>query len=193
MKFALKGMQRNSKNQQRYETKITSRVYNRLKTELATYLSVTRKGKTYEELYGIEKAAEMRAKKALPRGKQSPETIAKRQATIKSNNKVWTDEERKNARQSQLNRKEKTEKEKIAYSKKMSESKKGKSLGPKTDDHKAKLSAALKGKKVGPRSEKTKEKMRKPKSEEHKANMRKSKTPEHLAAIREAKAKKKLL
>jgi hypothetical protein len=172
MLFALNGMKRISKNQQRYSSKITSRVYARVKLELATQLSLERKGKSYEELYGVEKAAEMRLKKALPRGKQTPETIAKRVA--KTTGLKRTLEQKENMGNAQRAKKERSPEEKLAYAKKMSESKKGKSLGPKSEEHRAKLSAALLGKKTGPRSEETKQKMRKPKSEEHKRAMSES-------------------
>jgi hypothetical protein len=123
--------------------------------------------------------------------KQSEETIKKRAESLKGCKRTLEQKER--MRQAQLNRKQKTEEEKLQYSINMSKAKKGILLGPKSKEHKKKLSEYFTGRSNGTRSEETKQKMRKPKSEEHKANMRKPKSPEHIQAIKEAKAKKKLL
>ena len=124
--------------------------------------------------------------------KQSEETIKKRTGKLKGAKR--TNEQKERMRQAQLNRKQKTEEEKLQYSVNMSNAKKGIPLGSKSDTHKENLSKALLGKYKGiAKSEETKQKMRKPKSDKHKANMRKPKSPEHIQAIKDAKAKKKLL
>ena len=60
-----------------------SRIYAWLKEKSAKSSSDLTKGKTYEELYGVEKAKEMRRKKSLPRGPQKPETVQKRAEKLK--------------------------------------------------------------------------------------------------------------
>jgi len=96
----------------------------------------------------------------------TPEAIQKR--ISKNTGKKRTDEQKAKMSLAQINRKQKTEEEKLQYSIKMSNAKKGISLGPKTDIHKENLSKSLLGKYKGiAKSEETKQKMRKPKSEAH--------------------------
>ena len=112
-----------------------------------------------------------------------PESIQK--SIEKNSGKKRTLNQKERMQQAQLNRKPKTEEEKIAIAKKISENRKGKGTAPKSEEHKAKLSLLNKGRSTGPRSEETKQKMRKPKSEAHRkaisegrkakyANLRKS-------------------
>lgn len=156
--------------QDRYVPK--SRIYEWIKTNSALASSAMKKGKTYEELYGAEKAKEMRLRKSLPRGPQHPDTIRKRADKVRGQKR--TVEQRETMKQSQLTRNSYvySDKERAIISKKISEGNKGKK---KTDQHKKNLSVSLKGKTKGiPKSEETKKNMRKPKSSEHSANIKSS-------------------
>jgi tryptophanyl-tRNA synthetase len=106
----------------------------------------------------------MRAKKALPRGKQSAETIAKRVAKLTGRHN--TDEQKQKMSDSQKGRPAilRSDEEKEKISKKISEALTGKS---KSEEHKKKLSEIFNGRSNGKRSEETKQKMRKPKSVAH--------------------------
>jgi len=151
------------KNQKRYVP--TSRIYESLKLQFSAIHAASLKGRRYEELYGEELAAIIKAKLSVPRGPASPETIEKRVAKLRG--KKRTPQQIENIKLGQKNAPQKTDEEKRIYALKMSSIKKGVPLGPKSDDHKAKLSLANKGSNLGPKSEETKQKMRKPKSEAH--------------------------
>jgi hypothetical protein len=138
----------------------TSRLYEMLKKEFGRIHS--------ERLLGRKLTDEHKAKiSEAGKGRvASKETIQKR--TEKTTGKKRTFEQKETMRIAQLNRKKKTEEEKALISKKISESLKGKSTGPKSEETKQKLSQALTGKTKGvPKTEETKQKMRKPKSEAH--------------------------
>lgn len=63
MMYALLSMRRENRYQQRYRTKITSRVYNQIRLFLASQnFPSKKKGRTYEEMYGAEKALEYKQK-----------------------------------------------------------------------------------------------------------------------------------
>lgn len=63
MMYALLSMRQENKYQQRYKTKITSRVYNQIRIFLANQnFPSKKKGRTYEEMYGAEKALEYKQK-----------------------------------------------------------------------------------------------------------------------------------
>jgi hypothetical protein len=66
MLFALISMRRENKYQTRYNTKITSKVFERIKLELAesyqTYFPSSKKGLTYEEMYGEDRAKDCKQK-----------------------------------------------------------------------------------------------------------------------------------
>jgi len=160
MIYAVVGMSRNRDYQQRY---VNSRLYATLKNKSILILSETRKGKTYEELHGAEKAKEMRRKQALPRGPQKKSTVIKR--AMKLTGKKRTEEQRKTMSLAQENRRELTDEEKKSRAKKFSESTTGVPKGPPSESHKQNLSKSLKGKYKGvPKSEKTKANMSKPKT-----------------------------
>lgn len=91
-----------------------------------------------------------------------------KQRAIKNLGQKRTPEQKDRMRRAQLSRKEKSESELLEISKKISNNRKGKGTGPKSEEHKSKLSQINKGKSPGFRSEETKQKMRKPKSETHK-------------------------
>jgi len=139
----------------------TSRLYEMLKKEFGRIHS--------ERLLGRKLSNEHKEKISKARKGRivSKETIQKR--TEKNTGKKRTSEQKEKMRIAQLTRKKKTEEEKILISKKISESLRGKSTGPKSEETKQKLSQALTGRTKGiPKSEETKQKMRKPKSEAHK-------------------------
>ena len=145
------------KYQDRY---VNSRLYEILKREFGTMHSSRLKGRKLSDEH----------KSRIREGNKgkcvSQETINKR--ILANTGKKRTIEQRERMRQAQLTRKEKTLEEQQNISLKISNALKGKSTGPKSEEHKAKLSLALKGKSTGPKSEETKTKMRKPKTEEHK-------------------------
>lgn len=203
MMNALRMMRSSGSQHDRYDTKITSRVYENLRIKMPGIVhsaetkskisaankgrasplkgkkrlvsdlehakrSQRLKGKTYEELYGIEKAAIMRAKiSASIKGKiSSQESIEKRR--IKCIGQVRTPEQLATLRASYLIRQPRrlaTDEEKKITAQKISAANKGKE---KSQEHKDKISASLTGISTGPKSEETKQKMRKPKSEAHK-------------------------
>jgi hypothetical protein len=166
-----------SKAKRSYQNRyFNSRLYENIKTEAAKVMSVSRRGKTYEELYGEDKAKEMRLLKSLPRGAQKIETIQKRAEKLLG--KKRTDEQCKTMSEAQKNRLPYvySDAEKETISNKISLALADKR---KTEEHKKHLSAALIGKTKGiTKSEETKQKMRKPK------------TPEHRKAISDARKAK---
>lgn len=180
MIYAANGLlQWHATNQVRYVT--TSRLYQAIKEQFSKTHSASIKGKTYEELYGSKKAAEMRYKKSLPRGPQSKETIKKRVEKLKGQKR--TKEQLERLRQAHLNSDYIRPKESyIKAGKNISKSLTGKQKSP---EHKKALSESLIGKYLGiPKSEETKQKMRKPKSEEHKKAISEGRKAKY-AALRE--------
>ena len=127
MVYALNGMKRNGKYTQRYETKITSRVYENLKKEFAIVHSATMKGRPAHNK-GVPMAAEQKEKiKKTATGKvMSPESIAKGVAKR-------TGQKRTAA-----------QKEKISRS--LTESLAKNPRGPMSTEHKLKRSVSLLGK-----------------------------------------------
>jgi hypothetical protein len=123
MIYALNGMKRSNKFAQRYETKITARVYESLKKEFSVVHSATMKGRDPWNR-GIPITEEQREKnrKAATGKKRSPESIAKAVA-----------------KQTGQKRSEKT-KDRIR------KALKGKPKGPMSEAEKLKRSLALKGK-----------------------------------------------
>ncbi len=124
MIYALNGMKRGNEFTQRYETKITSRVYENLKKEFARVHSATMKGKTpinKGRPMTEEQKAKIRATKAANPYKWDTEALAKRAAT-----------------QTGTKRSQET-KDKIR------DALKGKSKGPMSEDEKLKRSVALLG------------------------------------------------
>lgn len=121
-----------------------------------------------ERLTGRTLTADHRAKiSASGKGRTvSAGTIEKRR--LANTGKTRTAEQKERMRLAQLNRKEKSQEEKLAIAEKISSARKGKGTSPKSEEHKQKLSAIFKGKSNGVRTEETKQKMRKPKSEAHK-------------------------
>jgi len=78
MVYALNGMKRNGKYTQRYETKITSRVYENLKKEFSIVHSATMKGKEpWNRGIPITEEQKEKNRKAALGKKMSPESIAK--------------------------------------------------------------------------------------------------------------------
>jgi hypothetical protein len=123
MIYALNGMKRSNKFAQRYETKITARVYENLKKEFSAVHSATMKGREPWNR-GVPITEEQREKnrKAATGKKFSPETIAKRSAKIKG---------QKRSEETKL---------------RMSKAARGKPKGPMSEEEKLKRSIALKGK-----------------------------------------------
>ncbi len=123
MIYALNGMKRNSKFTQRYETLVTSRVYESLKKEFSIVHSATMKGRDPWNR-GIPITEEQRGKNriAATGKKRSAEAIAKAVAK-------------------QLGQK-RSEETKL----KMSLASKGKSKGPMSEENKLKISQGTKGK-----------------------------------------------
>ena len=123
MIYALNGMKRNSKFTQRYETPVTSRVYENLKKEFSIVHSATMKGRDPWNR-GIPITEEQREKNriAATGKKRSAEAIAKAVAK-------------------QLGQK-RSEETKL----KMSLSAKGKPKGPMSEENKLKISQGTKGK-----------------------------------------------
>jgi len=123
MIYALNGMKRGNEFAQRYETKITARVYEHLKKEFAKVHSETMKGRTPWNK-GIPITEEQREKNRIAAtGKKfSKEAIEKRSAKIRGQKR--------------------SDKTKI----RMSIAAKGKPKGPMSEEEKLKRSVALKGK-----------------------------------------------
>jgi hypothetical protein len=124
MVYALNGMKRSNKFAQRYETKITSRVYENLKKEFSIIHSATMKGRLAHNK-GVSASEEQKEKNRLAaKGRvMSPESIAKGVAKRTG---------QKRSEETKL---------------KMSLAAKGKPKGPMSDEEKLKRSVALKGKK----------------------------------------------
>lgn len=123
MIYALNGMKRSNNFAQRYETKITARVYENLKKEFSIVHSNTMKGRTPWNK-GIPITEDQREKNRIAAtGKKfSQETIEKRSAKIRG---------QKRSDETKL---------------KMSLAAKGKPKGPMSKEEKLKRSTALKGK-----------------------------------------------
>ena len=123
MIYALNGMKRSNEFAQRYETKITARVYERLKKEFSMVHSTTMKGRTPWNK-GVPITEEQREKNRIAAtGKKfSQEVIEKRSAKIRG---------QKRSEETKL---------------KMSLAAKGKPKGPMSEDTKRKISDGTKGK-----------------------------------------------
>jgi hypothetical protein len=124
MMYALNGMKRTNKDQERYETAITSRVYQKLKEEF---------GKTH--------SAFMKGQKAHNKGKpMSEEQKAKIRATKAANPYKYTPEQIAKRAEKQIGQKRSQEaKDKI------SAALKGKLKGPMSDENREKISNSMKG------------------------------------------------
>lgn len=125
MMYALNGMKRTNQEQQRYETAITSRVYQKLKEEFGKIHSQTMKGRKAHNKgkpMSEEQKAKIRATKAANPFKPSAELVAKRSEKIRG---------QKRSEETKL---------------KMSLSAKGKSKGPMSDENRKKISEGAKGK-----------------------------------------------
>ena len=129
MMYALNGMKRTNREQERYETAITSRVYQKLKEEFGKIHSQTMKGRT-------------------PWNKGVPITEEQREKNRQSAlGKKQSEKTKQKIREAQLGKKQKQEtKDKIAASLT------GIKRGPMTDEHKKKRSESLKGKSKNPES-----------------------------------------
>ena len=127
--YALNGMKRTNREQERYETAITSRVYQKLKEEFGKIHSQTMKGRT-------------------PWNKGVPITEEQREKNRQSAlGKKQSEKTKQKIREAQLGKKQKQEtKDKIAASLT------GIKRGPMTDEHKKKRSESLKGKSKNPES-----------------------------------------
>lgn len=125
MVYALNGMKRNGKDNERYETLITSRVYENLKKEFGRVHSETMKGRTAPnkgKKMSEEQKAKIRATKAANPYKPSQEIIKQRSAKVMG---------QKRSKETKL---------------KMSLAAKGKPKGPMSDENKLKISLGTKGK-----------------------------------------------
>ena len=123
MIYALNGMKRGNEFAQRYETKITARVYENLKKEFSKVHSDTMKGRTpWNKGVPITEDQREKNKIAATGKKISQEAIEKRSAKIRG---------QKRSEETKL---------------KMSLAAKGKLKGPMSDKEKLKRSVALKGK-----------------------------------------------
>lgn len=124
MVYALNGMKRNGQYTQRYETKITSRVYENLKKEFSIIHSATMKGRLAHNkgVPATEEQKEKNRKSALGK-KMSPESIAK--GVAKRIGQKRTEEQKEN----------------------ISKSLKGKPKGPMSEDQKLAISKGSLGKK----------------------------------------------
>lgn len=161
MIYALNGMRRvsHTHQQERYITRITSRVFANLKEEFSKIHSARLTGRTM--------SAEQKAKiSAAGKGRvHSQETIDKRSASCTGKKRTAEQKERMSIAQKGRAAKKYSQEEKNIISAKISAAGKGRVM---SDETKAKLSAINKGKKLPPKSEETKQKMRKPKTEAHK-------------------------
>ena len=125
MMYALNGMKRTNQEQQRYETAITSRVYQKLKEEFGKIHSQTMKGRKAHNKgkpMSEEQKAKIRATKAANPYKYTFEQIAKRV------------EKQKGQKRSQETKDN------------ISDSLKGKLKGPMSNENKQKISLGSKGK-----------------------------------------------
>jgi len=162
MLYAATGMSRQRSYQHRY---VNSATYQRLKTQAASAMSESRKGKTYEELYGVKKAAEMREKKSQPRGPQSKSTVEKRASKLRGKKRTANQRDTMSAAQIRRDYVQ-TQESKDRGALNISKALKGREVSEEWRD---KISKSLTGKMAGvPKSDETKQKMRKPKSEAHK-------------------------
>lgn len=127
MIYALNGMKRNSQHTQRYETKITSRVYENLKKEFSKVHSEAMKGRDpwNKGIPATEEQKQKNRKAALGK-KMSPESIAKGVA-----------------KRTGLKR---TQEQKDKISKALKESLSKNPRGPMKEEHKIKRSLSLLGK-----------------------------------------------
>ena len=124
MVYALNGMKRNGKDNQRYQTPITSRVYENLKIEFSLVHSQTMKGRKAHnkgKSMSEEQKAKIRATKAANPYKPTAEAISKRLTKVVG---------RKCTEETKL---------------KMSRSAKGKLKGPMSEEEKNKRSLTLTG------------------------------------------------
>jgi hypothetical protein len=124
MIYALQGMRAQNDSQQRYETKITSRVYEHYRIEHARIHSETMKGRPSwnKGIPQTEEHKEKNRQAALKRGPKSEETIEK-----------W-----KKSREGYKHSKETKLKQKISQT--------GKVKGPQTEEHRKAISESIKGK-----------------------------------------------
>jgi hypothetical protein len=126
MIYALNGMKRNGQHTERYETKITSRVYENLKKEFAVIHSATMKGRDpwnrgyKEDRPDVLENVKQAALKRKPQSKESREKQAQ-----KTRGQKRTEEQREN----------------------ISKSLKGKLRGPMADYHREAISKGTTGKK----------------------------------------------
>lgn len=122
MVYALNGMKRNGKDNERYETAITSRVYAKLKEEFGKVHSETMKGRT-------------------PWNKGIPITEEQREKNRKAAlGKIQSAETKQKIREAQLGKKQKQEtKDKIKNALK------GKLKGPMSEENKLRISMGAKG------------------------------------------------
>ena len=127
MVYALNGMKRNGHCTQRYETKITSRVYENLKKEFSIVHSATMKGRPAHNK-GVPATEEQKEKNRLAaKGRvMSPESIAKGVAKRKGQKR--------------------TEDQKAKISKSLKESLAKNPRGPMSEEHKLKRSLSSLGK-----------------------------------------------
>jgi hypothetical protein len=124
MVYALNGMKRSNDFAQRYETAITSRVYENLKKEFSKVHSATMKGRTpWNKGVPITEEQREKNRKAATGKKFSQEAIEKRSAKIRG---------QKRSEETKL---------------KMSLAAKGKPKGPMSEEEKLKRSISLKGRK----------------------------------------------
>jgi hypothetical protein len=131
MIYALNGMKRNGQYTKRYETKITSRVYENLKKEFSLVHSATMKGRPAHNK-GVPATEEQKEKNRLAaKGrKMSPESIAKGVAKRKGQKR--------------------TEEQKAKISRSLTESLAKNPRGPMSDEHRLKRSLSLLGKSKPP-------------------------------------------
>lgn len=123
MIYALNGMKRSNEFAQRYETKITARVYERLKKEFSKVHSATMKGRTPWNK-GIPIKEEQREKNRIAAIGKKHSNVAKEKIALANTGRV----------------KSKETKDKIR------DALKGKPKGPMSEEGKLKRSTALKGK-----------------------------------------------
>jgi 5-methylcytosine-specific restriction endonuclease McrA len=137
MIYALNGMKRSNRFAQRYETKITARVYESLKKEFSAVHSATMKGRKPWNV-GVPITEEQREKnrKAATGKKRSAEAIAKTVAKQIGQKRSQETREKISAALKGKSKKPKSEEEKL----RISNSLKGK---PKPDGMAAKLSATI--------------------------------------------------
>lgn len=166
MVYACQGMRRARNYQDRY---INSRLHEIVKREGARIQSERFLGKK------LSKEHKANISVGLTGRVDSEETIKKRSESNTGKKRTEEQKLRMSQKQKELAALV-TSEQRAERAAKASAKLKGKSTGPKSDEHKAKLSKALIGKTKGiAKSEETKQKMRKPKSEEHKKAMSEAK------------------